>query len=531
MDSRMFAYYKPTFHVNFNLIIYSFNSMCGYSNPISFKDIGDSDITFVENFIKKDAFDFVTKSLNESLIENKSDYQCDVLISDEQKIEIFGRTYAQRSELFQFMPGDISLIRNLAARVKELVDGNGNLSGLELFEPPKKKRKATIHSVLSVAAKKKCMPKTNHKLVTTRLNDDEIAILQSNLYEKVENCLKLHSIDTTKLSPNLIEISECGKYATIVCILCPDERHQNPLSVYYAQPEHRSNYWVLANFTKHLRTQHNAISNPAKANETKTKEKKKKNKSLCDLLTKSEEETNTSDVSIKFLGEVPNDELSPEFNVSTWLYNQISDQITKMVGSVLVNGDEQEKMNFQLSKQPEIRSLSIVTTRGDGNCLYSALAHQLFGNAINSQAHANETKKLRSAVVDHILLPENFLFFEFALQERVKEIKNEDSITDYTTECKLYVRHVLSRSGKFGGLESIKAVSDMHKVNVLVFDENDSCYIIRGSAKNYNRTILIAYRSTINAAGEKNRMHYDSISDIDSKSIFASVDTIINKWK
>lgn len=173
----------------------------------------------------------------------------------------------------------------------------------------------------------------------------------------------------------------------------------------------------------------------------------------------------------------------------------------------------------------------MVTTRGDGNCLFSALAHQLFGNAISSKKHEDETKKLRSAVVNHILLPENFSLFEFALQERVKEIKNEDSITDFTTECKLYVRHVLSRSGKFGGLESIKAVSDMYKVNVLVFDGNDSCHIIRGSAKNYNRTILIAYRLTNNATGEKNRMHYDSISDIDSKSIFASADTIINKWK
>lgn len=55
-------------------------------------------------------------------------------------------------------------------------------------------------------------------------------------------------------------------------------------------------------------------------------------------MTKSEEKTNTSDASIEFLGEeqIPNDELSPELKVSSWLYNQISDQITNMVGAVLV---------------------------------------------------------------------------------------------------------------------------------------------------------------------------------------------------
>lgn len=63
------------------------------------------------------------------------------------------------------------------------------------------------------------------------------------------------------------------------------------------------------------------------------------------------------------------------------------------------------------------------------------------------------------------------------MKNRVYEIKKASEITDMSTECKLYVRYVLSCNGQYGGYESVKALSEIYKVNVITFYEDESCYI------------------------------------------------------
>lgn len=67
--------------------------------------------------------------------------------------------------------------------------------------------------------------------------------------------------------------------------------------------------------------------------------------------------------------------------------------------------------------------------------------------------------------------------------------------------------------------ESIKANSDINKVNVLVFNENDTFHFHGHFNPTYERTVAIAFRKFINSKITQNKNHYDSIIEIDSNDV------------
>lgn len=175
-------------------------------------------------------------------------------------------------------------------------------------------------------------------------------------------------------------------------------------------------------------------------------------------------------------------------------------------------------MEFQLKDQT-VRSISIVETKRDGNCLFSALAHQLWLNEITSREHTNKTKELRAIVVEHILNPENYHLYESILVDRLEK----ESEVPTSIQCKMFVRFGLARNN-WGGLESIKAVSNEFHVHVVIINECGSCNMITGS-DTYNRTLVVAYR--LNNVGVYD--HYDSVSDMDAENLFSAAEFIMNK--
>lgn len=135
-----------------------------------------------------------------------------------------------------------------------------------------------------------------------------------------------------------------------------------------------------------------------------------------------------------------------------------------------VNGDKEDRMAIKLNDK-DTTYLTVATIPSDGNCLFSAIAHQLYRYPINSKVHNDATKELRAQVIEHILDPVNFPSYQFTLQDRVYEIKTSEEIQNMTNECKLYVRHVLSKDGKWGGHESISAIGEIHQLNITTFNE------------------------------------------------------------
>lgn len=148
------------------------------------------------------------------------------------------------------------------------------------------------------------------------------------------------------------------------------------------------------------------------------------------------------------------------------------------------------------------------------NCLFSSIAHQLYRLKIISRSHTAKAAELRKRVVKNILDPVNFPNYTYQLQECVYRSMKKEDIVDMGTECKLYVKLVLSKKGTWGGAESIRAISEMEEVNIIIFNEDGPCYTLCNMNVKYKRSIGIAYRCQ--QKGDDIRTHYDSVCDIDA---------------
>lgn len=112
---------------------------------MSFKTVGDEDIAYIEEHIKKKAIHAVRNDL-------------------ESLISIFGRSSASNPNDFQFHLGDIKLIKMLAEHVQKVVDENGVNKGLHRF---KSIQKSTDSSAFDIDEK------LSNMFAHTSLNDND----------------------------------------------------------------------------------------------------------------------------------------------------------------------------------------------------------------------------------------------------------------------------------------------------------------------------------------------------------------------
>lgn len=515
-----------------HIIIYS---LSGYSNPLVFKNLTDVDINIMEKYMREKAMDYMAETLSESI-----DYTCDALLDDEILIETFGEKYAKSPEKFEFLPGQISFIKVLAAHVKKLVDEHGENTGLKHFNEKKKTGKTTRPNLMQTIDNIGTKKTVGSKLPLRNLTHNQLA---DQLFQKFQACLKTFDVNIN-CNANVIEVEPSGTYGNIKCPLCDET--EKPRRVYYnCGSGKRSGYWVLANYEKHLKTIHSLVVRRLKMKRLNVKiettneavSKLQSNDELIESKTLCQEEesivmlssSNTENVehdvndSVEYLGPVSNvSSTQMNKNDDPWLYTQISEQIQQMIAATLINGESEHRMKFCLDQADH--TISIIATIPDGNCLFSALSHQLWPNHITSSVHKENIKKLRSQVVEHILKPDNFSIYEFMLHDRVNKSKIISTDAELTMECKLFVRHGLSRNGAWGGLETIKAVSTLYDVNVVIINEHKKCNMVRTSNQ-CKRTIVIAYRLN----SEQEYYHYDSVSDMTSDGIYSAAEFILKK--
>lgn len=218
--------------------------------------------------------------------------------------------------------------------------------------------------------------------------------------------------------------------------------------------------------------------------------------------------------------------LQPSDILNSWLYTQIAEQIRNMVTAQLLHSERTEQMEFK-DKNKIAHVIYVIKINADGNCLFTSLAHQLWPTAVTSDECKRNSMKLRAAVVEHIL--ENIESYQMFIDERVDEVKslsNDDASLE--TKYKMWVRYVLSRKGVWGGIETIKAVSRMYRVNVVIFNECNRVRMIQGANEQYNRTIIIAYRFHLNGKNEPVYNHYDIVCDMESNTIYVASEFVIN---
>lgn len=510
------------------------NSGGGYGNALSFKKIDDTDIAYIEEKVRSNGC-AIRKQLDESV-----DMDCEP--SDHSLIDIFGKVYASDPSNFHFERGELLLIKELVAHVKGIVDANGiPNSGLKRFQYKTKIKK----SKKSKCPQAEINPETKEHFSKME-NNDRISHLKADLLRLVSACMEKHVEHLDEGTVDVHVKSNGRVYGTILCVICEEQKKKNrkPHRVYYSETNSRS-YWVLANYQKHLKL-HTTESIQSICSERRNHIKVEpasanmpdESTSLMDEETPTSPKADSSELylvdesgqltlveMIASAAEAPSN-LTNDDN-ENWLFDQFSSQIVQMAEATLANSDAQETMMITLENKSFY--LTVATIPGDGFCLFGALAHQLFRNPINSPQHKKATKKLKSEVVKYILAPENFPNFEFILKNRVYDMKKSNEITDMSMECKLFVRYSLDKTG-WGGAETLQAISEIYKSNILIFNEDETCYIYKNNHK-YEQTVAIAYRLNFDEDGNVRRNHYDSVCDMDANDMYTATFYAKNRMK
>lgn len=163
-------------------------------------------------------------------------------------------------------------------------------------------------------------------------------------------------------------------------------------------------------------------------------------------------------------------------------YEQISMQITEMAKLTRSNAEQENEMQIELCTG--FGSVKVVSSPPDGNCMLSSMAHQLFGYNMLSKRLKTEQKQMRAEVVQYIR--ENYDSFQHEIKghvyDRRDEIIQRGEMTgkekcDIDAECLLFLNHILPKNRVWCGSETLKAVSIVHNVNILVLNEEGPCVV------------------------------------------------------
>lgn len=515
--------------------------MAGFGNALSFKKITDEHIAIIEDFMRKNAFEYLTKEFCDVSMNNE--YEVD--IDDELLINYFGPLYAHNTESFQFRPGDKIRIKEIVNYVKSKVDEGGPNKHLSFFtskqQNDQQRRNKNTHA---------------HKNAFASIVLDENK-LKHELIEKVVKYFKQADISENHFGEIAkVHIADAGNvYGDIFCAICKSEHRKNQKAkrVYFNYNGKSKGVWVLSNFVKHLenvhklKLQHSKKANASSLNgqidcEDKTEsdfveqnnENKCPNASVSQINSEQKRELDCmekdgdNDASLIVIDDKElkrNIEENKNCDTPALLYSQMSTQITKVMTAVYQNNEERSDISFFANEHS--KKLTVVMIAKDGNCLFGSTAHQLFCYPLNSKEHREVTKKMRADVVAHILDPNNFQLYLHALKDRVYAQKNANEITDIEMECKMFVRHALSQNRFWAGVETLLAISELYETNVIVYNEDDKWAQFKHSGRKFNRSIVVAHRiGGSNEKGEAMRNHYDSVCEIESADLYAVAHSI-----
>lgn len=464
-------------------------SICGCSNVYSVRKIDDSKIESIQAIVRDD-FPEQLESPDINLFQYI------------QRTNVYG-LYAGNQKRFRFLPGDATLIEQIVRYVKSLVKDDNDIEVQKThFDMPKKHRLSkkdlcwTPLGYLFGAPNKATNP---NKCEPSNTNDFPS---KETLMDKLNNLLKPFSVT---LSEDSISFQNDGQKmsAYVSCVLC---KNKNRFCVQFdASKATNKPYWNISNYNKHL-TRHKNSKIENKSDIDKPQKQDTKKPKIDDA---NEQDTTKPKIDDNLLQDDGKLIIPTDLDGFTQLiYGKISNQNLKLTAAIVTYNEAITEMEFQLNVKRTVQLVKIV---GDGNCLFASLAHQIFLNKVNSEEHIRSANDLRKRVVEHI--GEHFDRFRQIIKWRLIEIKEENKNldeADMEKETRSFVENSLRDSKCWGGTESLKAISEIEKVNILVFSEDDKCYFPFEFDLNYKRIVYIAYRLNSNNV----RDHYDSVYEV-----------------
>lgn len=482
-------------------------SICGYSNVYSLRNITDEKIAEIENVVRQDFAEMLTDAESES-------NACNIIGMH----DVFG-LYASNHERFRFLPGEKSLIDQIVLHVKSF-ESKDKKPCNEHFNMPEK---------FKLVKKNICCTPIGY-LFGNKLNTEATVVSNQDqdtieIPPKEDLICKLNSLLVTfdvTASDGMIIIRNNGRkvWADASCILCTMKDVKKSIRVQFdVSKTTKKPYWNISNFSKHLRNLHDD-GNLHDGSESHKKRVKKE---------KTDETTiDSTNIAVKTekINSIKHEPIILNGDLDSSIYTQISDQNLKLTRAIKTHNEVINSMEFKLDAAK--RTVDVIEQSGDtGSCLYLALAHQIFACKVDSEYHKNEAQKLREEVVRHIM--GNFDRYRNDIECRLKNLQRSqhfDSMSEdeKIKECKFYVSTILIKS--WGGSESLRAISELQKVNILVFCEDDICYFPYDFNSKYERTVYIAFRFN---RGKTDRNHYDSVAEVGRHLLYPTAMVLAKK--
>lgn len=132
-------------------------------------------------------------------------------------------------------------------------------------------------------------------------------------------------------------------------------------------------------------------------------------------------------------------------------------------------------------------------TRPDGNCLFSAVAHQLEGFDIESRKHIELTKRLRQQAVQYFVDNQRDKACQDLMSMRIRdEFPHLDILPPSEATCEFLSQ--LARDTVWGGTECITAMAECLDCVIRTFWENGTTTTIGNHRNRFDRLINIVYR-------------------------------------
>lgn len=500
-----------------SFIIYS--SICGYNNCHSFLQRKDEDIDEIEKFVRTK----LAKILNKKCAEENTKFN--------DKTIFFG-LFELCPEEFKFMRGERILMNAVFDAVqKKFAELKDNFaSHYEMPQNYNKLRKDTDLFPVGVFFGKKVREQTVAVSNNPQIEKELLVKVKTLFKQFIDGGLKV----VIPISKDIIKVVTAGKTlrGDVLCVFCvcnKNEITQKNIAVQYDIRIGAN--WNTSNLKKHLLRHWKDLDDGKSSDTTDAPDSSiviassdnvrtvhDLSESMdYDLNEETKLDTQSLDMSCLEFECTSSGTIDTGANdTKTIIYNQICTQNLNLLEATISNNERKKKMVIKRNSFSEPVNIHVINTTGDGDCLFSAFVHQLFLEKINSIRFKELTHDLRNNVVAHIL--NHFDTFKDEIKTRLEDEKNE-SFED--KDCLSFVKSELSQRGIWGGGETISAVQQLYKTNVIIFCENSTYYYCYGFNPKYDRTVFLAFRGN-NYNNKTQYDHYDSVCEINNDLLYDS---------
>lgn len=158
----------------------------------------------------------------------------------------------------------------------------------------------------------------------------------------------------------------------------------------------------------------------------------------------------------------------------------------------------------------ENEACEVTKIPGDGNCLFGAISHQLYGYRIGSTMHTSMTRTLREMVVEYMQHHCDNVELQMLANTRIEtEFPGLEGTTD--SESVINLSHAVAQNDTWGDSESFFALCRIFPIKIILRRENGHSATVEDETGCPVRTIYLVYRGPT-----EDWNHYDSFYRYDT---------------